>query len=88
MGGIRLAALWQSDGEDIQHMHDMTREKQLESEKAFTDEIPFKRLSMFVSRVGVSPVFCWQRFRQIVKKGKGIEVRTQLIKSTENSAII
>ena len=41
MGSIRLAALWQSDGEDIQHMHDMTWEKQLESEEAFTDEIPF-----------------------------------------------
>ena len=41
MGGIRLAALWQSDGEDIQSMHDMAWEKQLESEEAFTDEISF-----------------------------------------------
>ncbi len=35
------SALWQSYGEDIQHMHDMIREEQLESEEAFTDEIPF-----------------------------------------------
>ena len=29
------SALWQSYGEDIQHMHDMIRDEQLEGERAF-----------------------------------------------------